>query len=140
MPEGHFVLAELPAEQDLLVAAPGRKVDETLVQVLDEHAERVELLDAVRDLGRLALDRRSELVDLVRPDTTAVAGDLGGDASVADGRDGEQPAVGDHLLRKRAHLRQELVCLFGREIAFGHRLYVPPKWAGSRTWTPSRST
>src|SRR5919199_264346 len=114
MPEGDLVLAKPPAEQHLFLSAPGGKVDEALVEILDENTERAQRLDGVRNLRRLALDHSAQLVDLVRPDPAAVACDLRGYSSMPDGRDGEQAAVRDHLLHERAHLREQLVRLLRR--------------------------
>src|SRR5919202_1876446 len=65
MPEGDLVLAKPPAEQHLFLSAPGGKVDEALVEILDENTERAQRLDGVRNLRRLALDHSAQLVDLV---------------------------------------------------------------------------
>src|SRR3954469_2523003 len=43
VPVGDLVLTELPAEQDLLTVAQGRKIDEAGIEVLDHHAHRLNL-------------------------------------------------------------------------------------------------
>src|SRR5205823_13773832 len=57
VPVGDFVLADLPTEEHLLVAAKGWEVDEATVEVLDEDAQALELLDAPRDGLALALEQ-----------------------------------------------------------------------------------
>ena len=48
VPEGDLVLADLPAEQNLLaVLAEGGKVDQAAVEILDEHSQALETLDRV---------------------------------------------------------------------------------------------
>src|SRR5205085_11948699 len=76
VPEGDLVLAEPPAEQDLFITPEGGKVDEALVEILDEQSQLLQRRGAANDFDCLLVDRRLQLVDLVRPDAAAVAGDL----------------------------------------------------------------
>jgi hypothetical protein len=120
VPERDLVLAEAPAEQHLLVAPERREVDKPFVQILDEQPELLESRGAANDLRRLSVDCRLQLIDLVRSHTAAVAGNLGRDPRVTNGRDRERAAVRDHLLDERAHSRQQLVRLRRCEVAIGH--------------------
>src|SRR5207253_994768 len=79
VPERNVVLAEPPAEQDLLALAPRRKVDEPLVEVLDDRAAPVDLVHAARNSDPLALDFGLDVCQPLRVDTSAVASDLRGE-------------------------------------------------------------
>src|SRR5205085_8465344 len=52
VPEGDLLLAELPAKQDLPAVVDGGEVDEATLGVLDERAERVDLVDGADQLLR----------------------------------------------------------------------------------------
>src|SRR3954453_15472679 len=75
VPEADLVLAEVPAEQHLLVAAKSRKVDQAAVEVLYEHAEPLEALHAFGDRLALTLELLLERPRLLRVEVAAVAGD-----------------------------------------------------------------
>src|SRR5437588_9943420 len=50
VPVADLVLADVPAEENDLVAPPGREVDEALVEVLHLRADLVDSLDAACEL------------------------------------------------------------------------------------------
>jgi len=57
VPEPDLCLAQAPAEQNLLVAAPRGKVDEPVIEVLDERARLVDPRDAARDAATSSSSR-----------------------------------------------------------------------------------
>jgi hypothetical protein len=135
VPEGDFVLAQPPAEEHLLVPAPSRKIDEALIEILDENAERLQFLDAVHDAFGLGLDRLLQRVHLMRPDAAAVPGDLGRDPAMTDRGNRERTPMRDHALGEQANRREQLICLFRREVAIRHG-YIFDAWSDSRSSTP----
>ena len=137
VPEGDFVLAQPPAEEHLLVPAPSGKIDEALIEILDDNAERLQFLDAVHNpfgLG-LGLDHRLQRVHLMRPDAAAVPGDLGCDPAVTDRGNRERTPMRDHALGEQANRREQLIRLFRREVAIRHG-YIFDTWSDSRSSTP----
>lgn len=116
MPVADLVLAELPAEQDVLAFALGEEVDESLADVLDDPAELLDSLDAASDAGGLALDRLVRFRELGGLKAPAVPGDLLQVA--AEGRLSllEDRAVDDHPLRKHSHRREQRVRFVLREV------------------------
>src|SRR5207244_8446963 len=55
VPESNVVLAELPAQKDLLSFTLRGEVDEPFVEVLDDRAAAVDVVDAAPDSDPLAL-------------------------------------------------------------------------------------
>ena len=78
MPEGHPVLAEMPAEQHEIAAfgVSGREVDEPAVEVLHLYAGRLELGNEKPDLVRDLLDGALDLLRANRIEPAAVPGHL----------------------------------------------------------------
>src|SRR5438105_2017276 len=72
VPVADLVLAELPAEEDLLAVAQCREVDEPTVDVLHYRAELLDAVDRTCDRGRGALDVRLHLGRCLRRDPAAV--------------------------------------------------------------------
>ena len=51
VPGDHALLAELPAQEDHLVAVVERKIDQSLINILEEASELLDLLDRLRHPG-----------------------------------------------------------------------------------------
>src|SRR5262245_1748824 len=75
VPEADLLLAEPPAEEDLLAGALGGEVDEPLVEVLHERSELVDPAHAGGDSGHLLVQLLLHLPELARAHIPAVAGD-----------------------------------------------------------------
>src|SRR3954447_3250086 len=120
VPEGDLVLAEVPAEQHLLVAAKSRKVDQAAIEVLYEHAEPLEALHAFGDRLALTLELLLERPRLLRVEVAAVAGDPLDELRAPRRGRGHRVTVGDESLRDRAHLFEMGVGLVGSEVARAH--------------------
>src|SRR5262249_34111053 len=75
IPVGVFAPADRPAEEPLLPAAERGKVDESAVEVLHEHTQGLELLDAAGDGLALALEPFLDRARLLRIEVAAVARD-----------------------------------------------------------------
>jgi hypothetical protein len=71
----------------------------------------VDAVDTARDTGELARDPLVELGDLLRIHGAPVAGDPQGELAALRAGRAQPAAVGDELLRERAHLDQRGVRL-----------------------------
>jgi HAD superfamily hydrolase (TIGR01509 family) len=115
-----LVLTESPAQIDVFVAAPRRKVDKALVGILHQGAEPVDRVHAPRECLQLLRYALVQLQRLSRIDPATVAGDLRGEMPPGRPRFGERAPVLDELLRERPDLAQQRVRLSEGEDAFGH--------------------
>src|SRR6188768_809723 len=120
VPVGDLALADLPAEQHLLAVAQGREVDEPAVEVLDQDAERLQLLDRTRDRLGLPLELLVELARLLRVEVAAVSRDPLGEPRAPGSRDREGAPVGDERLGDRPHLLEQRVRLLRSEVPLRH--------------------
>src|SRR5262245_20590228 len=120
MPVGDLVLAELPAEQDLLVTAERREVDEPLVRVLDLGAEPVDSVHALGDSARLLADLRLHAGQLAGIEVAAVARDRRRQVRATGDDHAELAAMVDHLLDEGSHLLEGRIGLVGREMTRRH--------------------
>src|SRR5207249_9726532 len=75
VPVADLVLAELPAEQDLLPVTARRKVEQPFLERLDLCTGRVDLLRARSNRVGFLLDRLGELTQITRLHVAAVACD-----------------------------------------------------------------
>jgi hypothetical protein len=130
VPETDLVLADVPAEQDVLALPARREVEEALVEVLDEHARRLNPLDdACQCAGRL-FQLRVGLCEVRRSQIAAVSRDLPTELGAERLRLDQQLSALNHLLGERAKLGEGVVRLVEREVAPGRhgrmiRLVVP---------------
>ncbi len=115
MPVADLVLADVPAQQHVLFTEPGRKVDESLVEVLHLHAEVGDRLDAAGNLERLVSSPVVELLHLLRRQIAAVSGDLDLDGFDPGRRLRQRTPRLDHPLGDRPYLGQRLVRLLDCE-------------------------
>ena len=102
MPVVNLVLAQLPAEQDDLVATPGGKVEQPFLERFHLRAGGVDALRAVGDRGGLALDRVGSLVEVARDHVATVSRDTGDELGLLNLRRGEIAPMLDHSLDDRA--------------------------------------
>src|SRR5919198_1041081 len=75
VPEGHFGLAHLPAEQNVFAATLGREVEQSLVEVLHLHTRGVDAPDALDEGVCCAHDLLGSFANLPRREVAAVRGD-----------------------------------------------------------------
>jgi hypothetical protein len=114
------VLADLPAEQDLLALAERREIDKAGVEILHLDAQRFELVDAPLERRPVTLDLDLELGEVARGDPAAVSLDLSDKCRPASRRGKETPPVVDHALGDRPDVRERLVGFLGGEVAICH--------------------
>src|SRR5580765_6484072 len=129
VPERNLVLAESPAEEDLLTFAERGEVDEAGIEVLDDCASLVDRVHAAGDLDPLRPVGFLELAELARVDAAAVAGDplraflsLGLKALLL-------APVRHELLDERANLCELLVGFPGREAAWHPTPMIRASWS-----------
>ncbi len=125
MPEADLVLAEAPAEQDLVSLSPCGEVDEALVEVLHEPARRVNPRDAARDAAHRFVQALLHVLQLMRLDVAPVTGDPGRQHSLPLLEVRERAAVLDEGLGQRPHLLECLVRLVRCEVAGRHARMIP---------------
>jgi len=58
VPIGDLVLAQLPTQKDFFVAPERREINKSLVEILDEQPQLLQVRDAADDLGGLIVDSR----------------------------------------------------------------------------------
>jgi hypothetical protein len=117
VPEADRVLADVPAEEDVLALAPRRKVEQASVEILDEHARRLNPLDSLRELAGRAFELLVGLGEVRRRQVAAVGADLRPKRGTARLRLDQPPSPLDHLFGERPQLRERLVRLLDREVA-----------------------
>src|SRR3954469_8363662 len=103
MPVADLVLAELPAEEDGLAAAPGGKVDQPLVGILHLRTRLVDLVDGARELPRDAVDLGRCLRERRRRNGAAVALDVPFELLLPLERADVRAPLLDHPLDERPH-------------------------------------
>src|SRR6266487_779565 len=97
-----------------------REVDEAAVEILDQHSEALEALDAADHRLGFPPELLLERGRLLRIEIASVAGDPGRDPRPARGRDRECAPARYELLRDRPHLVEQLVRFLRREVALRH--------------------
>ena len=97
-----------------------REVDEPTVEVLHDHAQALELLDAAGDLLRLALELLLEGARLLRVEVATVARDPPHELRLPGRRNRHRSPVRDELLRHGPNLTEQGICLLGREMPLRH--------------------
>src|SRR5581483_10839470 len=117
VPVRDLVLPELPAEKNRLASSERREVDEAFVDVLDLHAQAVELVDGMRELALEALHLRRRLGELCRRNAAAVPADVPFELLLPLERLHVRPATIDHLLDERTNLCERGIRLFRSEVA-----------------------
>src|SRR5207302_1427391 len=117
VPESNVVFAEPPAQKDLLSFTLRGEVDEPFVEVLDDRAAAVDVVDAASDSDPLALDFGLEVSQPLGVDTASVAGDLRRELLSFFLRPLLRTTMPDELLHERADLVQRVVRRRGREVA-----------------------
>src|SRR6266508_2146084 len=115
VPVGDLVLAELPAQQDFLVPAKRREVQEPLLERLDLRPHCVDAFGALRDGSGLTLDRRCSLAQIARLHVAPVPRDADDELGLFSLGGGEVAPVLDHLLHDRPQLHERSVRLFDRK-------------------------
>ena len=113
------------------VALP-REVDQARVEILDEHAHRLDLADRPRERLRRLLDRGLQRAELRRRNAAAVAGDALRDVVAPLLRVVERALALDHRLDQRPELGKRCICLVGREDARRHRTMIAAREHGSK--------
>src|SRR5713226_9030343 len=102
MPVADLVLTELPAEQDFLLSADRREVEEAFFERLDLGTRGIDLLRAPCDCVRFALDLLAQLMQIAGHQVAAVSGDPRHELPLTLlGRD-EATVMSDHPLDDRA--------------------------------------
>src|SRR5262245_14561154 len=126
VPEPDLLLAEAPAEQNLLVGAARGKVDEPGVQILDKRPNLLDPGDAPRDPRDLLVQLLLDLLQLVRLDVAAVPRDPRGERRLSLLQLDERPPVADQFLGERPHFPERLVRLLDREVPRLHARMIRP--------------
>src|SRR5262249_1422967 len=129
VPERNLVLAELPAEEDLLAVAQRGEVDEARVEVLHDRASLVDRVHATGDLDPLSTFGFLELAQLARVDAAAVAGDPRRELLSLGLQTLLLLPVRHELLDERADLRELVVGLPGREAAWHPAPMIRASWS-----------
>src|SRR5919204_644851 len=111
VPELDLRLAELPAQEHVLVAATRGKIQQAFLDRLDLGAGGVDPLSTLSDRIRLTLDRQRDLPQIAWMQIAAVAGDLRHELGLLMLRLDQLPTVLDHLLDDRPQLVERRVCL-----------------------------
>jgi hypothetical protein len=119
VPERNLGLADLPAEQDVLLPVLRRKVEQPFVEILHLHSGLVDPANAVRDPVQLPSDLLRRIAHLTRREIAPVARDLRDELRLTDLGIRERAAVRDHPLGERAQLGKGLVRLVWREETHG---------------------
>jgi hypothetical protein len=117
VPEADVVLADVPAEQDLFAVTLGGKVEQAAVEILDENAGALDLLDAGGELRCRLLQPLVGLGEVGRSQVAAVRPDLGTERRTTRLRLDELSAQFDHALGEGAELFQRRIRLFESEVA-----------------------
>jgi hypothetical protein len=117
VPVADLVFADVPAEQDLLAVAEGGEVEQTAIEVLDQHAGGLDPLDAAGERRRGTLELRVGFREVGRSQVAAVRADLCAECRPVALSLGEIAAPRDHLLGDRPELLERVVCLFDGEVA-----------------------
>jgi hypothetical protein len=117
VPVEDFLLAQTPAEEDVLAVSARQEVDEAFVQVLDDPAELLDPLDAAGDAARLLLNVLLHLGELARREAAAVPGDVPEQLGVLLLGPLERPPVRHHPFGKGLHAWKRGIGLLEREIA-----------------------
>ena len=120
-----LVFAGVPAEQDLLTVAQRGKVEETALEVLDEHAGRLDPLHAPGEGSCLPLELRFHLGEVRGRQITPVRAGAPGEIAPPNLRLEEPAMVLDHLEGDRAELGQRVVRLVDGVVAGGHAHMIP---------------
>jgi hypothetical protein len=119
VPEADLVLADVPAEQDVPPFSARREIEEAGVEILDEHAGRLDLLDAAGERARGPFQLGVRLGEVGGRQVAPVARDLTAELGTEHLGLDERAAALHHLLRERAELGERLVRLVEREVAPG---------------------
>src|SRR5439155_23927081 len=114
------LLADVPAQQDLLSFVKRREVDESPIEVLHLDAQPGESRDTPFERRRVVVDLDLQLGEVARSQAAAVALDLRDEVRPLRRRRQLAPPVVDHLLGERPHLVERVVRFLGREIAGRH--------------------
>lgn len=117
MPEPNLLFAYVPAEQDVAPFSAGREVEQTAVEILDEHAGRLDLLDAAGERARGPFQLGVRLGEVGGRQIAPVAGNLTAELGAERLRLDERAAALHHLLGERAELGECLVRFVEREVA-----------------------
>jgi hypothetical protein len=130
VPEADLLLADVPAQQDVLPFTAGREVEQSAVEVLHEHAGGLDPFDHACECARRLLQVRVRLCEVGGSEIPAVSRDLPAELGPEHLRLDEEPAALDHLLGERAELGEGFVRLVESEVASGGhgrmiRLVVP---------------
>src|SRR5262245_19837690 len=120
VPEADLVLAQPPAQQDLLPVTRGGKVDETSVEIFDGRADLVHPRHTPRDARNLLVQALLHLLQLVRLDVPTVARDPHRQRRLPLLKLHQRASVLDQLLRQRTHIAERLVRLLGTEVPLLH--------------------
>src|SRR2546428_7178302 len=115
VPVANLVLAELPAEQDNLVAAFGGKVQQPFLERLHLRACGIDALCALGDRRGFALDRIGSLVQVARNHVAAVSGDTRDELRLLNLRCAEIASMLNHPLDDRPQLDKGRVGFLRRE-------------------------
>ena len=124
VPVGDLVLADAPAEEHLLVTPHRREIEQPAIEVLDQHAVRLNFLDEPCDLGRLALERLVHVDELLGLEATSVSCDLPGQLGARFRRDRQGLPARDQLLGHRPKLLEQLVRLGWSEDPRSHAAII----------------
>jgi HAD superfamily hydrolase (TIGR01509 family) len=108
----------------VLTAAERRKVDQTLVRILDNGAEAVDGVHTAREAFELLGHTLVELGRSARVEPASVSRDLRGELPAGRPSHGKRAPPVDELLRERPDLLEQRVRLLDREGLFGHEAMI----------------
>jgi Mannosyltransferase (PIG-V) len=117
MPVADVVLTDLPAEQDLLAAAERGEVEQTAIEILDQDAGGLDLLDAGGERRRSTLELGVCFREIGRSQVAAVRADLRPECRAVALSLGELTMPRNHFLGDRPKLVERVVCLSEGEVA-----------------------
>jgi hypothetical protein len=117
VPEADLVLADVPAEEDLLPLAQGREVEQAAIEVLDQDTGVLDPLDAAGELRCRLLESLVGLSEVGRSQIAAVRPDLGPERGPLRLGVDQLTAKLDHPLGQRPQLLECRSGLLQREVA-----------------------
>ena len=120
VPVPHFLLAELPAEEDLLALPHGREIDEPGVGILHDRTELVDRVDAAGYTGELVRGLVVKIGEPLGVDAAPIPGDAREQLRASGLHVGESFTVGNEAFCERADSGKKLVGLLGGEVARRH--------------------